>query len=184
VVSEATEEFSFDAAAEAMASEAESAQSPAIRELALELTRFGRALHLFKSQVGDLLPTGLDPAAAQLLAWLVKQGPSRQGELAECAFLDPSTVSRRISQLVRHGLVERRADQVDGRAIRLHPTVRGQQLYEAIVARRERMLAEVLAGWSGPDLAALRLLLHHFNNDFETHRVTGHPMSPSPSDTG
>src|SRR3954452_21927503 len=94
--------------------------------LAHEFSRYGRIMHMLRVQLSDFLPAGLDPAAAQLLVWLAKQGPSRQGELAECTFLDPSTVSRRISQLVQHGLVERRADPADGRAVQLLLTGKGE----------------------------------------------------------
>jgi len=140
-------------------------------ELSHEFVRYGRVIHLFRTQMSDLLPAGLDPAAAQLLAWLVKQGPSRQAELAECTFLDPSTVSRRISQLVQKGLVERRADPIDGRAVQLLPTVRGQELFDIIRRRREATMEQVLADWSAIDLTALGGLLRKFNDDFEAYRV-------------
>jgi DNA-binding MarR family transcriptional regulator len=146
--------------------------------LSHEFLRYGRVIHLFRTQLADLLPAGLDPAAAQLLAWLVKQGPSRQGELADNTFLDPSTVSRRISQLVHLGLVERRADPVDGRAVQLVPTAQGQKLFTSIKAHREQIMREVLAGWSSADLSALTALLGQFNDDFESYRAQLNVHSP------
>jgi DNA-binding MarR family transcriptional regulator len=139
-------------------------------ELGHEFVRYGRVVHTLRTQLADVLPAGLDPAAAQLLAWLVKQGPSRQGELAEETFLDPSTVSRRISQLVHQGLVERRADPVDGRAVQLVPTDRGQAFFNTIRARREEIMQQVLAEWSSADVSALSGLLRKFNDDFEVYR--------------
>jgi DNA-binding MarR family transcriptional regulator len=138
-----------------------------VEELTHELARFGRRAPFLKAQLAGLLPAGLDPAAAQLLAWLIKQGPSRQGELAECTFLDPSTVSRRISQLVQHGLVERRADEQDARAVRLHPTERGQDLFRAFWARREQLVAETVTDWHPDDVDTLVRLLRRLNDDIE-----------------
>jgi DNA-binding MarR family transcriptional regulator len=150
----------------------EAEKTSAQMELNHEFMRYGRVIHLFRTRMSDLLPAGLDPAAAQLLAWLVKQGPSRQGELAECTFLDPSTVSRRISQLVQKGLVVRQADPIDGRAVQLVPTEHGRELFSAIRRHREQVMQEVLAHWSSGDLTALSGLLRKFNDDFETYRST------------
>jgi DNA-binding MarR family transcriptional regulator len=101
----------------------------------------------------------------------VKQGPSRQGQLAEETFLDPSTVSRRVSQLVQNGLVERRADPIDGRAVQLVPTELGQTFFTTIRRRREEIMHEVLADWSREDVTALSGLMRKFNDDFETYRA-------------
>jgi DNA-binding MarR family transcriptional regulator len=139
-------------------------------ELSHEFVRYHRVFHALKSQLADVMPPGLDPAAAQLLAWLVKQGPSRQAQLAEDTFLDPSTVSRRVSQLVQHGLVERRADPVDGRAVQLVPTARGQTFFDTLRQRREQIMQQVLAGWSSEEVTALSGLLRKYNDDFETYR--------------
>jgi DNA-binding MarR family transcriptional regulator len=140
-------------------------------ELGHEFIRYHRVIHTLRTQMADVLPAGLDPAAAQLLSWLVKQGPSRQGELAEHTFLDPSTISRRISQLVHLGLVERRADPVDGRAVQLVPTAKGQTFFNTMSGRRQEIMEQVLAGWSHAEVTALGGLLRKFNDDFETYRI-------------
>lgn len=136
-----------------------------------ELVRFARIMHMLKSQMASLLPAGLDPAAAQLLSWLVTQGPSRQSELAGCTFLDPSTVSRRVSQLVTHGLAERRPDPGDGRAVQLVPTASGQQLYALLRHRREHLLHQVFGSWADNDVAELRRLMRRFNDGIESLNI-------------
>jgi DNA-binding MarR family transcriptional regulator len=150
-------------------------------ELSHELVRHSRVIHIFRNYFAEVLPAGLDPAAGQLLAWLVKMGPSRQGELAECTFLDPSTVSRRISQLVQHGLVERRADPADGRAVQLVPTALGEQRFAILAKRREEVMQHVLAGWSETEISTLSKLLGKFNDDFETFRFELNSTSPGAS---
>jgi DNA-binding MarR family transcriptional regulator len=138
--------------------------------LSHEFIRYQAVAHAFKTHLAAGLPAGLDPAAARLLAWLVAKGPSRQGELAEYTFLDPSTVSRRISQLVAQGLVERQVDSVDGRAVQLVPTVLGKALFDVVQGRQEELMQAVLADWSDADLSQLGSLLRRFNDNFETKR--------------
>jgi DNA-binding MarR family transcriptional regulator len=158
---------------------------PARVELGHEFVRYHRVVHLLRTQLAEVLPAGLDPAAAQLLAWLVKQGPSRQGELAEETFLDPSTVSRRISQLVHQGLVERRADPMDGRAVQLVPTNLGQTFFNTIKRRREEIMQQVLAEWTHEDVTALSALMRKFNDDFEAYRAkTSAPSTAHSPPTG
>lgn len=149
------------------------AQSSSVAETELghELVRFSRIMHMLKVRMADLLPAGLDPAAAQLLAWLVKKGPSRQNELADNTFLDPSTVSRRVSQLVTHGLAERRADPGDGRAVQLVPTAQGVELFTQLHSRREELLYQVFDRWPEAEVAEFRRLLCQFNDGIESSNI-------------
>jgi DNA-binding MarR family transcriptional regulator len=140
-------------------------------ELGHELVRYARILHLLKAEMGRLVPAGLDPAAAGLLAWLVRQGASRQSDLAGSTFLDPSTVSRRIAQLVAHGLVERAADPGDGRAVLLAPTALGTEVFDRVRERREQIVHQVLTGWDASDVAEFRRLMCKFNDGFESFRT-------------
>jgi DNA-binding MarR family transcriptional regulator len=133
------------------------------------------------------MPAGVDPAAAQLLGVLVKQGPSRQGELAGCTYLDPSTISRQVRQLVERGLVERRPDPGDGRAVQIAPTPAGQELFARMYERREDLVRQVLDGWDADDVLTLATLLRRLNDEFDHRRAdlgsawtasTGPPQDP------
>ena len=135
-----------------------------------ELHRSFRALHLVRSELSTLLPSSLDPAAAQLLIMLVKQGPARQNELAEGSLLDPSTISRRVGQLVERGLAERQADPLDGRAVRMAATPSGFTLVERLREARDRIIADVLADWPEDDVRALATLMRNFNDAVNDHR--------------
>ena len=100
-----------------------------------------------------------------LLFPLVRLGPLRQGALAELVHADPSTVSRHVAALVDRGLVQRVADESDGRASRLHVTDAGHAALDTFRRDRENHFAQVTAGWDVADLAALTTLFGRFLDD-------------------
>lgn len=70
--------------------------------------------------------TGLTPTQAQMLAHLVARGPCRLGDLAAEAGVTQPTASDAVAALIRKGLIDKRPDPDDGRAVRLHPTEAGR----------------------------------------------------------
>lgn len=139
-------------------------------ELGHELARHGKLIHLMRSQLAGSTPSGLDFAAFTLLMMLVKGGPKRQGELAETALLDPSTVSRHTAQLVKAGLVERRIDPGDGRAVQLVASPEGMALAKQFMVARRRLMQQVMANWSLEDATTLVTLMRRLNDDLEALR--------------
>ena len=138
--------------------------------LTQELSRHGRLLHAMKASMAALVPEGLDPAAFPLLLTLVGCGPRRQGELAEMALLDPSTVSRYVGQLARAGYVERRPDPQDGRAVQLAASDAGASVAREIGTRRQEAIMSALASWHPADIATLVTLLGRLNDDLDAFR--------------
>ena len=141
-----------------------------VGELSQELSRHARILHMLKSRMFAVSGYGLDHGALSVLFQIVKSGPIRQGELADCAMLDPSTVSRHVALLVRQDMVERRADPGDGRAVRLVATAKGFDLHTQVMSRRDTMFRDVLAGWPAEDVRDLTRGLRRLNDDFEACR--------------
>jgi DNA-binding MarR family transcriptional regulator len=105
-----------------------------------------------------------------LLVKLAHFGPSRASELAERVCADPSTVSRQVAQLVKSGLVERRADPEDGRASILVPTELGLATVDQHVRRRGEVLQPVVADWTPQDRADLVRLVTKYTEGIEAHR--------------
>src|SRR5215213_8827293 len=93
-------------------------RATAVRTLSEQVPRFMRLVHALKTAAAK--NDSGDRAALVLLFPLVRLGPLRQGALAELMHADPSTVSRHVASLVERGLVQRVADESDGRASRLH----------------------------------------------------------------
>ena len=135
----------------------------AVRLLSEQVPRFMRLVHALKTQAAK--NDSGDRAALVLLFPLVRLGPLRQGALAELVHADPSTVSRHVAALVERGLVQRVADESDGRASRLHVTDAGHAALDAFRRDRDNHFAQVTARWDVADLATLTTLLGRFLDD-------------------
>ncbi len=156
-------------------------------ELGFELARHAKLLHIVRARMATKVPPGLDFAAVGLLMTLVRCGPRRQGELADAALLDPSTTSRYVSALARAGLVERRPDPDDGRAVQLVASTAGLLLGAELTEHRQQVIRDVLDGWSEADLDVLLGLIRRLNDALDQQRPgpTGTdppgPAEPTPS---
>jgi DNA-binding MarR family transcriptional regulator len=88
---------------------------------------------------------GLSVAQCYSLDAIGTHGQLTLNELADSLYVTPSTASRTIEELVRKGLVERRQDAADRRAVCLTLTAQGQGLFEAVRQHFiERQLAILL----------------------------------------
>ena len=85
---------------------------------------------------------GLSVAQCYSLDAIGTQGQLTLNELADSLYIAPSTASRTIEELVRKGLVERRQDAADRRAVCLTLTPPGQALFEAV---RQHLIERQLA---------------------------------------
>jgi DNA-binding MarR family transcriptional regulator len=147
-----------------------------------QFVRFMRLLKRISARFASQQEDGIEHAAYVLLANLVMDGPQRTTTLAEAVHADTSTVSRQIGALVRHGLVAREADPVDGRACLLVATPEGKQCYEQQHRARIADLARTLEHWSADDLRSAATLLDRLNTDLENHelRKNGATSAASP----
>lgn len=138
-------------------------------ELGGQLTRFVRVIARLKAQLHSVQEDGLETAAFALLACLVHAGPRRTTALADYVHADISTVSRQVSALVKHGLVERRQDPDDGRACLLAATDEGERMFQRARKRRDAHMAKMLDGWPIGDVRQLTTLLSRLSDQFESY---------------
>jgi DNA-binding MarR family transcriptional regulator len=138
-------------------------------QLGIQLIRFLRLLERASHQFSDK-PHGVEKAGYMLMAHLVMNGPKRASALADAVHSDPSTVSRQVAQLVRAGLLERRADPQDGRACLLAATDKGSQLFDDMRAKRSIHLDQMLASWPLDRRQQLVELFDALNTDIENYR--------------
>ena len=110
----------------------------------------------------------LDRAAAAALYKLHVHGDAtRITALAEMLGVDAPTVTRKIQQLERDGLVVRHADPDDGRASRIALTPAGRRTLERVLKARRAWLERLLEGWDDEDLARFGSLLGRFSTSLE-----------------
>lgn len=138
--------------------------------IACELGRLQRIRDRTVALIASLSKGEVDPAIYSCLYRLAIDGPMRSGALAEALYSDPSTVSRQVAHLVERGLVERRADPGDGRAIVLAVTENGRRMADTVRARRTENIGRVIGDWPESDRAEFVRLLGRFLNDYERTR--------------
>jgi DNA-binding MarR family transcriptional regulator len=117
----------------------------------------------------------IDRAGGALLYMLQAHGESvRVTGLADLLGVDPPTVTRKIQQLERDGLVARHADVEDHRATRIGLTPNGRRTLERVLKARRVWFDRLLEGWDDVDLAAFAAMLRRFaaslENDLEGAR--------------
>jgi DNA-binding MarR family transcriptional regulator len=89
----------------------------------------------------------LTPAHAWLLARLSSGGPLRIGALALALGIDNSTITPQIQRLERDGLIARKPDPMDRRAVLVEITRPGKQVLARLQNSRQAMLKEKLRDW-------------------------------------
>ncbi len=108
----------------------------------------------YRNRLGSLLAAHGLHAGQDLLMLAVWETPGlRQGDLAERLAVEPPTVTRMLQRLERGGMIERRHDPHDGRAMLVHPTPRSR-LIEPTVRRAWAALDEMVVAELGDGEAA------------------------------
>ncbi|MDQ0727984.1 MarR family winged helix-turn-helix transcriptional regulator [Microbacterium sp. W4I20] len=107
----------------------------------------------------------IDQPAHQALRHLLAWGPTRPSVLAEVIGTGASNVSKIIGRLDQDGLVERGADDDDGRVTVISLTPLGEEAARGVYALGDRMIAEVLEGWSLGDVRRYTTLTERFVTD-------------------
>jgi DNA-binding MarR family transcriptional regulator len=156
--------------AEAQVAELTPAELECGRRLAAAMFAMGKQQASIGARISKL--GGFDRSAIILLKALIHMGPSRSSVVAAAVHSDPSTISRQVASLVRDGLVERRADQEDGRASLLAATPAGIALLEEQRRRMGISLARVVQHWAPEDIGRFVELFERFVADHESYLPT------------
>src|SRR6201992_2766229 len=160
-----------------MADSATAASPPARAEVALRQETVASVAESFidlqrtvrRSKARLLAAAGNDvESATQLLLHTVAaEGPMRASALAASVQSDLSTVSRQVAAMVGRGLLERQADQLDGRASLLAVTHAGRGAIAEHEQGRQAFFDEVLAGWSTEEMRQFAQQLERFTAAYD-----------------
>ncbi|QVQ51956.1 MarR family transcriptional regulator [Spiractinospora alimapuensis] len=122
-----------------------------------------RRLHRRAAEDGAAARGAADAARFRYLDAL--DGAPRElaiSEVAEAIGVDRPRASRLTRELIADGLVEHGSDARDSRYTRLRLTHSGQELVDAVRARRRRAVADALGGFTAEEARTLAVLLDRF----------------------
>jgi DNA-binding MarR family transcriptional regulator len=148
-----------------------------VDRIAAGLQTVARAITQVKLHEKLLVAAGvrLDRAGSHLLYKLDTHGSSmRITELAEQLGVDAPTVTRKIQQLERDGLVDRHADPDDRRATRIQINAAGRKNVQRIRNARRIWIEDLLSDWETKDLESFADLLGRFSESLAHEIGEGH----------
>lgn len=114
---------------------------------------------------------GLNGASFDVLATLRRAGPPyalSPGDLLAWTMVTSGTMTNRIDQLQKAGLVERRQSPEDGRSFLISLTDEGFRVIDAAVEAHVATQAKLVSGLSKAERRQLDALLRSFLLDFES----------------
>ena len=117
------------------------------------------AIHLLRSVRKVDAAMGLGPAKSSALSVLVFGGPRSLSELASAEGVKPPSMTRVVQELEAEGLVRRKADERDRRAVRLEATAKATRILKEGRSRRAALLAEWLEQLDDQELARIEAAL-------------------------
>ena len=142
----------------------ERGEAAAVADAFVELLRTVRRS---KARLAAAAGDDVESATQMLLRTVAAEGPLRASALAISVQSDLSTVSRQVAALVGRGLLERRADALDGRASLLALTDAGSAVIAAHEHVREAFFDQTLEGWSPRERGQFARLLTRFAGAYE-----------------
>ncbi|CAD0214356.1 hypothetical protein AGRHK599_LOCUS2867 [Rhizobium rhizogenes] len=126
--------------------------------------------HLGREVEAVLLKHGISSSAFDVLATLRRSGPPYRlspGDLLAMTMVSSGTMTNRIDQLEKAGLVERIHNPQDRRSVLISLTERGLAVVEDAVGAHVENQHRLVAHLSEEERAALNGLLKRFLQDFE-----------------
>jgi DNA-binding MarR family transcriptional regulator len=116
-----------------------------------------------REDVRRRLHAGFDlPQTAWWLLQRVADEPARGSDLAHWQGVDPSTITPQMQRLATAGLVERRRDPDDGRAVVWAATEEGRTALQTGQAAGAQVFDDLLGEWSRADRDAFLAALERF----------------------
>jgi DNA-binding MarR family transcriptional regulator len=110
---------------------------------------------------------GLTVSQAYALLTVQEAGAITMNDFAGVMRLHGTTMTRMADALVEKGLVERKADPLDRRIVRVVLSALGQATAERVQESRRRLLSDAFAGYSESDQTAMVQMLDRLTTTVE-----------------
>ena len=170
-----TETTNIDQSAQTV--QPETVQPETAQTLSNTLVRVMKIMSAMKHQAPRQHPA-VDPSHYPVL-FCLSGAPLRVSAVADSIHSDVSTVSRQVSHLVQHGLLEKIGDPDDGRAQLLSLSPSGREVIDKLVRGRGQWFGQLLASWSDEDVRTFDAYLTRFGDDLEGFK--SRLAAPSPT---
>ncbi|MDP2332020.1 MAG: MarR family winged helix-turn-helix transcriptional regulator [Reyranella sp.] len=113
----------------------------------------------------EVRPLGATLQIWRVLAALHEHDGRRMGDLSETTSIEASTLTRLVDNMESRGLVSRRRDAADARAVTLHAAPAGRRMTRIILPIAERYEKVALEGFSKAEATVLKTALRRlFDN--------------------
>ena len=113
----------------------------------------------------EVRPLGATLQTWRVLAALHERDGRRMGDLSETTSIEVSTLTRLVDGMEKKGLVTRRRDAADARAVTLHAAPAGRRMTRIILPIAERYEKVALEGFSEAEARVLKTALRRlFDN--------------------
>ena len=140
----------------------------------MEINHTNSVAHLFiqtaKSVRSDaereLSELGLHVGQNRLLMELYEQNCRRPSDMADRMDVDPSVISKMLGRMENQKLVERQADQDDGRVTRVYLTDKGRALQEPVENFQRRLEERLVEDFSTEEELLFRRMLADIHENF------------------
>ena len=138
-----------------------------VASVAESFSELQRTVRRWKARLLAAFGDDVESATQLLLHTVETEGPMRASALAASVQADLSTVSRQVAALVGRGLLERQADQFDGRACLLAVTDAGRAAIAEHEQGRQKFFDAVLADWSTEEMRQFARQLELFTAAYD-----------------
>ena len=108
---------------------------------------------------------GLEEAQPRIMGILAHDPGISQRELSERLAITPASTTAQVQKMEIQGLIQRRPDPDDQRALRLYLTEKGQEIDRNLVAGLHALEATFLEGLEQEEIAEFRRLLLHIHDN-------------------
>jgi len=143
------------------------AEDETLRALEHEMGVLVRRIRRVIAERARMLHPDLSPVAYSMLMALNDSGPRRASDLVEIFSIDKGAVSRQVQALLELGLIDRRPDPEDRRAMILAITEEGNRRLANLALIRRHEVSARLDSWSEEDLSAFVRSLARYNSALE-----------------
>jgi DNA-binding MarR family transcriptional regulator len=143
-----------------------------VASVAESFSELQRTVRRSKARLLAAAGDDVESATYLLLHTVAADGPMRASALAASVQADLSTVSRQVATLVARGLLERHADQHDGRACLLAVTDVGRAAIAEHEQGRQEFFGAVLDGWTAEAMHQFAQQLERFTAAYDRIHTT------------